>query len=256
MKTKHYLTIGLLSLFVFLIINIPAALVINSIKNQVPQVKVQNVSGTLWSGSAHQVIVQSQHILKDVNWSVCAANLLLAEACINIEAIYKNNPLKGQLSVDLNNSIQAKNLATTISANQLGQMVNLPIGEVSGDIELQLETLSWQPGDIPSVTGTVKWSEASITITETIQLGDITIVFSESDKYSVDTKVSSKNGQLSISGSASLTASADYNLNLTLTPKNTANRNLKNSLKLFAKPEPDGRFILKTNGNLKQLGIM
>ena len=256
MKTKYYWITGILALAFFLIINIPASLVINSIKDQLPQIKIQRVSGSIWQGSARQITVQSKYIFTNVEWSICIAHLLLAEACVELDAVYNKNPLSGQISIGLDNAIQAKNLKTTMTAQALSQIVTMPMGEIAGDISVDLETLYWQQGGVPSATGVIKWNEASITIAETAQLGDIIVNMTESEDNPINAEISNTNGQLAIAGTASLKATTDYQLDLTLTPNDKASKNLKGSLSLFAKPQTNGSFVLKNNGNLKQLGLM
>lgn len=256
MKTKYYWITGILALAFFLIINTPATLVINSIKDQLPQIKIQNVSGSIWQGSARQITVQSRYIFKNVEWSICIAHLLLAEACIELDAMYNENPLSGQVSMGLDNVIQAKNLKTTMTAQALSQIVTMPMGEITGDISVDLETLNWQQGGVPSITGLIKWNKASITIAETAQLGDIIVNLTESEESPINAEFSNSNGQLAIAGTASLKTTTDYQLDLTLTPNNLASKNLKGSLRLFAKPQTNGSFLIKSNGNLKQLGLI
>ena len=256
MKTKYYIITGVLALILFLIINIPASLVINNFKNSAPQINIQNVSGTLWNGSAQQVTIQSKHVFKNVGWSICLSHLLIAEACVELEAVYNKNPLSGQLNVDLNKKIQGKNIKTTMSAQSLSQMITMPMGEIDGDISVDLATLNWKQGEIPSANGIIKWAKASITIAETAHLGDVTINLTESEENPVNAEISNQGGQLSIGGLASVNSKTDYNLDLNFTPNQKASKNLKDSLSLFARPQANGSFVLKNSGNLKQLGLI
>lgn len=256
MKIKYYIITGLLALIFFLILNIPAAPVIDRIKDKIPQLAIQNVSGTLWSGSAQQISVQAKHIFKDVSWSICISHLIFAELSVELEAIYNQNPLSGRLIVDFDKNIQAENIKTTMDAKALGQMITLPMGEVAGNISIDLDTLSWQQGGTPSASGVIKWDNASITIAETAQLGDVTINLSEAENKPVNAKISNQGGHISIDGLASIGDTSDYELDLSFTPSKNASNNLKDSLRLFAKPQSNGSFILKNSGNLKQLGLM
>ena len=256
MKIKYYLITGILALTLLLIINIPAGFVVNAIKDQIPQLKIQNVSGTLWQGSAQQITVKSKYIFKNVEWSICIAHLLLAEACVELETMYNKNPLSGQFSLDLNKVIHAKDFNTTISAHALSQFITLPMGEIAGDISLNLTSLDWDLVGIPSVNGIIEWNKASITIAETTQLGDITITLAESEDNPINAEISNQNGQIAIAGTASLNTTTDYGVDLTITPNNKASNNLKNSLGMFSKRQPNGSFVLKNSGNLKQLGLM
>ena len=254
MKIKYYIGTAILATALFLIVNVPAATIVEALKDKIPQVRIQGVSGTLWQGSAQQVTIQSRHVFKNVDWSVCLSHLLMARACVELDATYKKNPLSGQLSVDMNKAIQAKNIKASISAHELSQMVNIPMGEFAGNIFLNLTTLNWQQGNVPSATGIIKWNKASVTVAETAQFGDITIVLTESETSPINANLSNKGGHLSISGLASVNTMTSYNLDLTLIP-NKASKNLRKSLEQFATPQKNGSFTFN-NDNLKQLGLM
>jgi hypothetical protein len=256
MKTKYYFLIGFLALSTFLIINIPAAPVYEAIKDKVPQLQIQNIEGTIWQGSAQQVMVKPGHVLKEVSWSVCVTHILMAEACVDFDANYNDSPLSGQIAVDMNKNVQGKNIRTSITAKALSQMITMQMGEIAGNIDVDLATISWQQGGIPAISGVIKWNDASVTIAETAKLGDIIITLKESVDNPISAEISNQDGHLEINGQATLNEKTDYTVNLKLIPRDKANQNLKNSLSLFAQPGPNGSFILKNNGNLKQLGLM
>lgn len=256
MKTKYYILIGFLALSFFLIINIPAAPVYEAIKDKVPKLQIQNIEGTIWQGSAQQVMVKPGHVLKEVSWSVCVTHILMAEACVDFDANYNDSPLSGQIAVDMNKNVQGKNIKISMTAKALSQMVTMPMGEIAGDIDVDLATISWQQGGIPAISGAIKWNNASVTIAETAKLGDITIILKDPIDNPINAEINNKEGHLEISGQASLSEKTDYAINLKLIPRDKANQNLKNSLSLFAQPGPNGSFTLNNNGNLKQLGLM
>ena len=254
MKIKYYIITGILALTLFLMINIPAAPIINALKDKIPQIQIQNVSGTLWQGSAQQVTIQSKHIFKNVNWSVCIAYILTGNACVELDTIYNNNPISGQFMVDMSNTVQGKNIKTTMSAQALSQLAPLPMGEIAGNFVVDLTAVNWEQGKLPSASGVIKWNNASITIAETAQLGDVTIALTESEENPINANLSNKGGHLSISGLASANTMTSYNLDLILTP-NKASKNLRTSLGQFATPQANGSFTFN-NDNLKQLGLI
>ena len=254
MKIKHYIITGILATSLFLIINIPAATIVDAVKDKIPQVKIQGVSGTLWQGSAQQITIQSKHIFKNIDWSVCLSHLLMAQACVELKATYKKNPLSGQLSIDLNEHIQAKNIKTSMSAKTLTQIIALPMGEIDGNFSVDLSELNWKQGETPSASGVIKWDNASITIAETAQLGNVTITLSETDKNPVNAKIINQGGDISIDATASISTTNEYSVDSIITP-NKASKNLRTSLGQFATPKPNGSFTFN-NSNLKQLGLM
>ena len=256
MKIKYYIITAILALSLFLIIGIPAAPVINAVKDQIPQVKIQNVSGTLWQGSAQQVTVLSKYVFKNVNWSVCIAYIFTGNACIEIDASYNKNPLSGQFMVNMNQAVQGNNIKTTMTAQALTQLAPLPMGEIAGDFVVDLSSVNWQPGQLPSANGIIKWNNASLTISEMAKLGDITITLSDSDESLVNAEISNTGGQLSIAGQASIAENTDYNLDLKFIPNKNASKNLKDNLGFFSQHQSNGDFIFKNNGNLKKRGLL
>jgi len=256
MKIKYYLITGNTDFVVFLIANTPAAFIVDTVKDKIPQVKIQNVSGSLWQGHAQKITVQSKYILKNVNWSVCASHLLMAEACVEFDASYNDNLVSGQLTVDSNKTLTANNLRTRISAQELGKLAALPMGEIAGDIYLDIATLSLKQGGLPTAEGVIKWNKASVTVAETADLGDIIVTLTQSEENPLNASISNKGGQLAISGQASADDKTNYNINIKLTQNNKASKNLKDTLSLFAKAQKNGSFILTNKGNLKQLGLM
>lgn len=256
MKIKHYLLIGFTSFILFLIIGIPASPIYHAIKDKFPQLQIHNINGTIWRGSAQQVTIKSRYILENVNWSICVTRLLIGEACVELFADYNDSPFSGQISVDLNQKIHGKNIKTSISANVLSQMITMPIGEIDGDVNVNLTTLHWKQGGVPAISGTILWNNASITFAETADLGNITITLNDPSENPINAEINNQSGQLAINGHASLNSNTDYKVNLKVIPRDNTSENIKNSLRLFAQPTSDGSFILKNSGNLKQLGLM
>lgn len=256
MKVKHYLLIGITAFVLFLIIGIPASPIYHAIKDKYPQLHIQNINGTIWQGSVQQVSIESKYVLENVNWSICVTRLLIGEACVEFFADYNDSPFSGQISVNLNKNIHGKNIKTSISANTLSQMITMPMGEIGGDINVNLTTLRWEQGGVPALSGIVLWNNASITFTETADLGDITITLDEPSENPINAEISNQSGQLAINGYASLSNNTDYTVNLKVMPRDNTSENIKNSLRLFAQPNSDGSFNLKNSGNLKQLGLM
>ena len=256
MKTKHYVITGVVVYFFFLIISIPATLVSGLLDDYLPQLNIQGVNGTLWSGSARSVTISSKYVIDNVNWSFCLWRLLTAEACIDVNASYQNKPVEGQLGVGITGTLEARDLSTEMEAKLLGDLAGLPIGELSGLISIQLESVSWANGLIPHAIGHVEWKDATITIAETANLGNVSAVFSDSDDFPLAATLSNQGGHIALNGESHINDDGTYNIELKLTPNNTASNNLRSSVAMFANKQNDGSFVLKNTGNLKQFGIM
>lgn len=256
MKAIHYVITSVIAYTFFLITGLPATTVIGFLGESAPQVNIQGVSGTLWSGSAQRITLSSRYVIDDVNWSFCTWRLLTAEACINLGASYQNKPVQGQLGIGMTGVLIARDLSIEIDAQPLGDLARLPVGELSGLISIHLESVNWIQDHIPSATGSIQWKNATITVAETASLGDVAITLTESDDFPLTAIISNKGGHIILSGKTHISDDGSYNIELKLTPNNTTSKNLRTSLEMFAEQQNDGSFVLKNTGNLKQLGIM
>jgi len=254
MRNGHYYLIGIIAYFIFLVTTIPAAPIIEPLRDRLP-VTVNNISGTLWSGQAN-VIITNKLILNNANWSFLPTQLLLANIAIDVDADLNNRPLTSRLAAGMSGNLAIKDLVTSLGAAELASVLVLPLGELSGEFQFDINDAHFQPGSVPRVDGTVNWSRAAVTIAETADLGNVSIVINESETSPLTASISNTGGQLSLDGGFSTDETGQYTLKLTMMPNATATDNLVNSLAMFAKKQRNGSFMVVNNGSLKQLGLM
>ncbi|MGB5279344.1 MAG: type II secretion system protein N [Gammaproteobacteria bacterium] len=254
MRTRHYILTGVVAYFVFLVATLPAAPVIDLFRDRLP-VTINNISGSLWSGQA-SIIITNKLILNNAHWSFLPSRLLLAKVAIDVEADLNDNPLNTRLSVGLNGNLIVDGLTTTLGAAELASVVVLPLGELSGGFQLQINKATFQPGTVPRVDGTLDWYQAAVTVVETAELGNVSILMNGNDTSPLTASINNTGGQLILNGGLTTDETGQYMLKLTMKPNASATDNLINSLAMFAKKQRDGAFMLVNNGNLKQLGLM
>jgi len=109
---------------------------------------------------------------------------------------------------------------------------------------------------VPRIDGTVNWLRAAVTVAETADLGNVSILINQNDDSPLTASISNKGGQLLLNGNLTTDEMGEYALKLTMKPNASASGNLVNTLAMFAKKQPNGAFIIVNNGNLKQLGLM
>lgn len=256
MKPRHYVITSVIAYIFFLIITLPATTLIGLLDESVPQINIQGADGTLWGGSAQRITISSKYVIDNVNWSFCSWRLLTAEACIDLEATYQNKPIQGQLGIGITGALVARDLYAEMDAQSLGNLAGLPIGELGGLISIQLESASWAHEKIPAAVGNIYWKNAAVIFTETARLGDVEITLAESDDFPLVATINNKGGQISLSGESHVSDDGSYNLELKLSPNNSASKNIRSSLKMFAEQQSDGSFVVKNAGNLEQFGIL
>lgn len=255
MRTRYYILTGFIAYFIFLITTIPAAPVIRMFEDSLPVI-IDDVSGTLWSGHAGSVETDQDIVLDNVEWSFLPWRLLLASAAIDVKAELNDNPIKTRLSTGISGNLALNDLDLKLDAVDVAPLIALPIGELSGEFHLRINTVEIKPGEVPRVDGTIDWNQAAVTIAETADLGNVSILLNEADESPLTASISNKGGHLSLNGNLTTSAQGDYSLRLSMKPNANATANLSSSIAMFAKKQRNGEFLLNNKGNLKQLGLM
>ncbi len=256
MKKRYYILIAILSYLFFTLGNIPAAKVISLIDDNVQlPVKLYGVHGSLWNGSADKAILQGQPPIDNIQWSINPSMLLLAQLSGDVKASIKNQNIIGEFNVSALGNISASNIRARIDAAVIQELIQMPLGELGGSFNINIESLEINPNGLPLITGNLKWKNAKLTVLETVDLGFIDLSINSDDKQQLNATISNKKAQLLLDGKASLNNNNTYVLNLRITPEKTATNNIRQSIAMFAKRQTDGSYLVKRKGNLRDLGL-
>ena len=255
MKIKHTLITAAVAYVAFLIYLAPAAPLFNLLINDNDKVSISSITGSLWRGNAESVQINN-HKLIDVQWSFAVWRLFTGEISFDINASYKNNPIATSLGLSITGKRLLHNLTTSIQAFEAGKLANLPIGELDGILNIQIDQVSWALGNVPEITGTILWSKAAVIVAERAELGDLTIIIGENDISPLTAIIENVPGHLSVNGDIAVNDEGHYTLGIILKATKDASNNLRNSLKLIAKPQPNGTFEINNAGELSTLGFM
>lgn len=252
MKKRVYIITAIVSYLVLLIATIPANTMSSLINDNSP-VKIRGASGTLWHGKAFSVSVDNSIQLQSTEWSFNVWKLLIGKVAIDVETQYLNNEISSEIGTSFLGRYFINNLNATISAEDLAQLAEIPLAQLSGLVSLNIEHAQWKQGELPLASGEINWKDATVTVTDSAALGNVSIILSESDQQLLTAEIKNQGGDITISGSAELVAEADYAVNIKLTPTASAKNNIKQSLGLFAQKQKNGDYVLKKSGPLNQI---
>jgi len=256
MKTRHYVITGVTSFIVFLLFTAPAAPILNLVLEQSPQFRIQGISGTLWNGSAQRITINSSHVLTNTRWSFIFWRLLTGKLGITFDTKYNSQPAGGSVSLGIGNTVSMHDIHAIIDARMFGDMMGMPLGELSGKISVDLDSAYWDQVSVPTASGLIKWDQAGVTVVEKAELGNVSINLSESDTNPLIATINNKGGHLKLNGKASVNEAGKYILELKMLPTAEASNNIRSSLAMFANKQSDGNFVVKNSGNLKQFGLL
>ena len=252
MKKRVYIVTAIVAYFVLLVATIPARTVSNII-NQNSSVKIQGASGTLWQGEALSIVINNSTQLRQSSWSFNAWKLLIGKIAIDIDTQYINNNINSEIGVSFLGRYFINDLKAQVSAQDLAQLAEIPMAQLSGMISLNIAHAEWEQGEMPLADGEINWKDATITVAETASLGDLSIVLSESEQQRLNAEIKNQGGDIRVSGTAELVTASEYAANVTLTPTESASNNIKQSLGLFTQKQKNGTYVLKKSGSLNQI---
>lgn len=255
MKIKHYIITAVVIYFLFLIYLAPATPIVSFLIKDNNNISISSVKGSLWEGTAQSLSI-NRHEIKELQWSFIAWRLLLGEVSFDTLTFYQGNPVSTTIGLSLTGKLLIHDLNTTISAYTAGRIIDILIGELDGEITVNIDSAVWAAGSVPKITGELVWKNAAYIVAERTELGDLTVKFSENDASPLSATIANSPGQLSVNGTLNVNNEGHYDLDITLKPTNKASNNLRKSLKLVAKPRPDGSFEINNAGDLSTLGLM
>lgn len=255
MKTRHYLATSVVAYFAFLLYLTPAAPVISTLLKDIQTVSTLSISGSIWNGQASSVRIE-RYRLEDISWSFSPLALLLGEISYDIDASFEGRPVRSSLALTATGGVTVDDLTASIDAFRVGKIVDIPIGELGGTMDIVIDEASWRSGTVPSIDGRISWQKASVTVADKAELGDITLLLEERESYPLVGLIENVPGQLDIEGKIEVDEEGSYQLNAKLSPNSSASANLRGSLKYVGQPKSDGSYEINNAGNLSTLGLM
>ena len=253
-STRKLILIGVVSYLLFLIAQAPASLLQQFLPAE-SGISLNGLQGALWSGRAGNVRIQ-QHQLSNVQWSFNGWKLFTGKLAADIKAQFRGQAVSASIGLSAPGALTLDDTRAQIDAATVGELVQIPIAQLGGRVQIALDHVELPRGAPPVASGMIIWKQASVTVAETVSLGDVNIQLQDAGDPPLLAVISNRGGDIRLSGKASVKRNGDYQLQLNLKPSTSSSDNVRNSLKMFARPQNDGSYQIDNNGNLKQLGLM
>ncbi len=255
MKKRVYIFTAVASYLILLIATIPASLITKTVNNS-GIVTIQGISGSLWNGKAYTILINNNFELKNTRWSFSLWRILTGKIAIDINGQYLENDISAEIGTSFLGRYFIKNLQAKIPAQKVMQLVNIPLVQISGLINFNIDHAQWKQGELPLATGVINWNNAQVTVADTVPLGNVSITLRESEQQLLNAEIKNQGGDIKINGMAELVPEADYTINIKLLPTASASDNIKQSLGLIAKKQNNGEYLLNYSGPLNQMGLI
>ena len=253
MKKRYYFLTAIISYFIIFTATIPARPLGQLISDNTP-LSLQGVTGTLWNGTANTILIDDTIQLNDTTWDFIPWKILTGKIAADLKTHYQDNDITTEIGTSFLGRYFINNLTAKLPASEIAELANIPLVQLSGEVALDIKHAQWKQGTLPIATGEIDWNNSSITVAETVPLGNISITLSESDKQQLFAEIKNQGGDIKIDGNAELIPDTDYAVNIKLLPSDSANDNIKRSLGLFAQKQANGEFLFVKTGSLNQIG--
>jgi general secretion pathway protein N len=223
---------------IFVVITAPARLL--AFVLPAPQVLVQGLQGSVWSGRASSLAIAAPggYIeLGQTQWSLSPWSLLWLSPALEFESRWGRQSIEGHLSLPLLQSISLTDTAIAFDASLVKQW--LPI-QVDGMLSLQLESLELEDALLQSGSGRLVWQKARWYGSRGAQpLGDYVAEIEVTDVQQLQANLSTLAGPIEVNGKASLLGSS-YTIDARLTSESPFHPELATPLGLMAAPIDNG----------------
>ncbi len=251
-RTSLFLIVyGLLCYFLFLLAGIPAQQVWQLIPQQnKAQLQISHIEGSLWSGKINNLQI-NRLPLGQLNWNLKLLPLFLGRIDLDTKIHGPLGKLQSRLTLSTDGSLKATALKGRIPAKSLNPYT-LP-ATLQGDISLNIQKLLFQNKQKLQLQGDMHWRNASISMLQTVELGDVQLLARADGDGSI-LHINNEKSALGIEGSVKLSADGRYSVSLALSNRDSGRKDIRNLLQMLGRADAAGKVHIQRQGRL-QLGF-
>ncbi len=246
---------GVAFFIVRLAMTTPAQFVLGHVANNVPNLKVQGVQGTLWNGKATNVSVVldgNTTDLGETQWVLSALPLLWGSASLQLSAHREKQSIDVNAVLGLGGSLTLENSDIALPADMLRQWAPVPV-ELGGMLSARINELEVNEQAVDALDGTLTWQDAEVNMTGVpVVLGSYVAEVSAGEDGRYQANVFDLGGAaLGIKGTAAYTPeSKDYEVDVVLELASSLDSTLKSMIQQLGKADSKGRIQFKQQGKI------
>ena len=234
----------------FLLLTLPAKLVL-SYASLPLEIRIDQVSGTIWQGHAERVSWTDVSI-HDVSWDTTLTALFRGALEANVTFGRGKQSLRGQGDVGVTLSgAYARDVTLMANAEWLVLASKIPVPVTTlGEVKLQVSEFAQGLPWCQQLSGQLSWSNAGIeSLLGNIDLANASAKLS-CDNGNVVANIKQLSDHLQLSGVATLAARGQYNLNAVLVAGPALPASIRNNLHYLGAPNAQGEYKLNYSGRL------
>ncbi|CAA6806598.1 MAG: Unknown protein [uncultured Thiotrichaceae bacterium] len=250
MKTKTLIIAGLLSFGGTLIATLPASFVIEPL-NKPPNIHLSGVKGSLWSGSIAQATINNIS-WGEVRWKLRPLSLLTGKLGVKLDTKHPEAEIQGLANIHFSKELTLQEVLFSLNSSRINQLQ--PYAKFDGTAKGRIDTLylkDFELSQAPLIDGILNLEEASMSSPVNIQQGNYKLSIENNGEENLG-KISTHQAPVQISGNVTLNKDWNYKTDLAIKTTPTG-KNLDVFLNMAGKKTPDGKLLIKLQGDLKPL---
>ena len=242
---KKTLFIGLLAFLVASLWQLPISIVKPYIDKGVTNIKMEDVSGTIWNGESQHFTVNKQNLGR-VTWHVSpikSLSTLSLNTSFTIDG--KDLTAKGIAQITPQKKLILTNTRFELDAAYANRLQK--IAKVSGDVKGNIKHAVLDNKNLPEINGIIDWKEGAVNSPIKLSAGDYRAVITP-NSTGLKIVLSSSDAPVELNGDIKLNKEWLFDTNLKIKAKEA---NLGSMLGLIGRKQPNGAVIIKQKGDLK-----
>ncbi len=246
-KQFKYLVITFFLYLLFLIVNLPASIVLSSVTLPA-NLSYSTVSGSVWSGKLQQVRYRGVS-LGTVNWELSPFNLLLAELSSDISVVNNKQFLNTELTISYSGKIELQETRFSVDLSLLQPLTyGMPFsydGKASGYFPVSY----FHKNNHIGLNGKLSLSSLAMISPQQQVLGNFAINFRAENEGATSGKIKDTGGPLNISGQLSLKKNGLFTVSAKLASRE-AGSSLEQAIAFLGAKDSSGRVQLNSSFKL------
>ena len=210
-------------------------------------VSLEGVTGTVWNGSARQLVVNNVAAGK-LGWHVIPSGLLRARVELGLDAQFPDGALSGKVSIGFGGFAQVNDFKGSLPVAYLAR--DFPAGMLGGRVSLIIEQAELQDGWPTRIKGVVALGNLVQNIPKPMALGTYSASFdgSKTDDGAIKGLISTRSGPLQVDGELILASNRSYILDSAVAATPETPEDLKSMLPMVGEQLSDGSYRLQHSG--------
>jgi len=252
-KIFGFILLGLIAFIATAVFKFPAAGVLPHVNTH--PIELKGVSGSVWKGMAQQATIAGAEVpldrLDNINWAVQPKALLSGRAGAKLDFEVLGGTGEGVVKANRAGDVIINEGVLNIPAASLEQFLPLPLAKFGGVINADVEELELENNLLKRTSAKLTWRNSEI-ISQVVgdaKLGLLVIdIVPEGEQHIASIK--NTDGEIDIEGQVSLDQAGNFRTDVRLKPTTKTPPELSNRLSALGRPESDGTYRLRNNGNI------